>query len=168
MDSSIKLVTFSMMVAIISIFMSCLVKFRCVMTLVLVNFVSSSGKIMLSSYILMGILNGPIVNTFDNANELGNSLMCQYNLFKNMSSISKSKFKAHSEFIESIFEIDKKVREDKKELTNLMDGFNTEFNTNEYVENDAKILALNKDYDLEPNQQQQTNADQLFFTKLVK
>lgn len=171
LDSSIKTVTFSMMVAIISISMSCLVKFRCAMTLVLVNFVSSSGKIMLTSYILIGILNGPIVNTFDNVNELGNSVMCQYNLFKNMSSVSKSKFKAHSEFIKSIFEIDKKVREDKKELTNLMDGFNTEFSTNEHFGNDAKILALNKDYDLEPNQQQETNThndDTFYYEKNLK
>lgn len=64
---------------------------RCLMTLSTFNFIASSAKVLLTSYIIVNLLEGPIDNTLNNLVGLTGSFKCQIEMSRNFSKEIKKK-----------------------------------------------------------------------------
>jgi E3 ubiquitin-protein ligase DCST1 len=85
LSDSTRLSFSTLVLIIISISMSFNERIRCIMTLSVFNFLSSAGKVILTSYVIYNLSNGPVRSIFENVNELGRSIACQQRLMKSLS-----------------------------------------------------------------------------------
>ncbi|CAF0972433.1 unnamed protein product [Brachionus calyciflorus] len=114
------------MLTIISLNMSTSPKFRCVMALVVFNFVSSSGKIILTGKVMKDIVKGPINNTFKNSAQAYQTAMCQYNVYKKVAEISKKRQEARRGFMDKFKLGIQQIKAKKQALNTLSNGIKNE------------------------------------------
>lgn len=84
LDPEIKSILFYVIAIVVTLGMGYIKGSRCLLTLIVFNFLTSSGKVFVSSQILIETLNGPTRNILDNLNELGQSFKCQFGMDESM------------------------------------------------------------------------------------
>lgn len=112
----------SLLTTIISIGMACFSGVRCIMTLIIFNFVTSAGKVMLTNHVISNMASGPINYTFINLRSTGASLICNYELFKNLTNAGNDQQMAQNDFLKKSFnnsEVKNRVRQSQKLTQNV-------------------------------------------------
>ena len=79
------------------------VSMRCVMSLLVFNLLTSAGKLTLTSMLVQNLSRGPVNNTIVNLNNLGTSLHCKYNLFRNLTNLGAQQAKLNGNILKKIF-----------------------------------------------------------------
>ena len=128
-DRKFSLVVFLLMMILISTTMAFNMQVRCVMSLTVFNFVFKTAKIMLTSYVLVGILNGPIQNSIHNIEEMSESFKCQFEFNRNMSQISKSKAQMNQNLVREIQSAASEMADQEIQVKNVSELFRYELNT---------------------------------------
>jgi hypothetical protein len=119
-----KLILGMLIIAIVSIGMAFEVQMRCIMTLSVVNFVSSSGRIILIAYIIAHItfVGGPIEVGHRNLKELSMSIMCYRTfLVRSYTDSFRIKWRPYKDIIVGLITGNKDVLESGKRVSNLID-----------------------------------------------
>ena len=154
-----KIVLLAVYVTIISISMTINARIKCIMTVATFNFVAKAGKVIMISYIVSGILNGPISNVFQNANELGRSIMCQHRLLSNFTNVQKSSLKSNKAVIEKLLLGDKEMKSQQKHISGLISGLKNELNDPDQSRNKSKNKSTAHTEELH------TNSDRAYYEK---
>ena len=134
LSDSVKLSLFVILLVITSIGMVLFVQLRCVITLSVFNFISRAGRVMLTSYILINMLNGPIENTFKNIEELERSIVCQYRLMGSLSKLASKNLNSENGVYHEVLQSDKEIAMQEKEIDYMLSTLNNE-----------NLTPLNKD-----------------------
>lgn len=124
----IKSIFFWLILPIISSSISQLPKLRCVLALSVFNIISSSGKVLATTWIINSILQGPINNTFENAIQLEKSFLCQFRLHSKLTGISKFKLKTKQNLLKRFKETFTEIQEFQFEISTLMKSMSQELN----------------------------------------
>jgi hypothetical protein len=141
-------------ITIISIGMAFIPNVRCVMTLATFNFVSSAAKIMLTSYIFVNLLNGPIENTLKNTNELTKSVTCQLNTFRNLTNNNQLKFNHQREMIEDMDKTEIDLNHNRNHVNSLINDIKNEL----IIKKEKKRYFDDSEYDFSIGNELITNA----------
>jgi hypothetical protein len=134
-SQEIKTAIFLTMTLLISTTMSYFMQIRCVLSLVVFNFASSAGKIMLTSYVIINILSGPIQNTVGNVNEMSESLKCQFAFNRNMSKMMKPRNRMSMDLMQTIQARTTELNEQQQEVSKLSNTIYRELNSSDSTKN---------------------------------
>jgi hypothetical protein len=132
---TLKLALFVVVFVSIQFGMAFFVAFRCVMTLSVLSFGSNLGKLMLTSWIIVTLIDGPIQNTFSNLQQLSSSLVCQYNLLHNLTKMVKSKHRMQNDFIRLFKKSHSKMNQSGQNINVLLASIDSELNSYEETSN---------------------------------
>ncbi len=121
-SESMNAILFSFILVVVSFMMTFNKESRCLMTLSTFNFVSSASKVILTSYIIANLLNGPVENTFNNLIELTESVRCQYELSKNISAEIKAKPKKEANMSKVILDSQADMNQVNKDMYEMIDA----------------------------------------------
>jgi len=121
-SESMNAILFSFILVVVSFMMTFNKESRCLMTLSTFNFVSSASKVILTSYIIANLLNGPVENTFNNLIELTESVRCQYELSKNISAEIKAKPKKEANMSKVLLDSQADMNQVNKDMYEMIDA----------------------------------------------
>ncbi len=103
---NVNLITLICLPAIISIGMATVPALRCFMLLVIFNFISSSGKVMITGHIINSIIDGPVNNTIANSRNFLEMFKCNIEIFRNLTELGKQQSEMSGSFLKKIFNND--------------------------------------------------------------
>ena len=121
-SQSMNAILFSVILVVVSFMMTFNKESRCLMTLSTFNFVSSASKVILTSYIIANLLDGPVENTFNNLIVLTESVRCQYDLSKNISAQLKAKPKKDANMSQVIMNSQSDMNQVNKDMYEMIDA----------------------------------------------
>lgn len=130
LPDTLRTISFLLILIVVTIGMTFNESSRCLMSLSTFNFITSSFKVLLTTYIMTNLLNGPINTTMNNVVSLTNSFQCQLefsrNLSKEIKSIdAKKKQEMNKVLIESQGEMNE-LNEDTNEMNEAVDDYVSE------------------------------------------
>lgn len=103
LPESLKILICILLIAINSVGMASMKGLRCFMTLIIFNFLTSAGKVLVTTEIMKNLNNGPINHTIENTKSLVQSLICNYELFKNLTDVRKKEVNDNKKFFSKVF-----------------------------------------------------------------
>lgn len=145
--SEFKSMLFFVMLSLISVNMTMTIKLRCIMTLIVFNFISSSGKLITTKSLATDIVNGPIENTFKNTQQILKSIKCHYNLYKKVEKISRQRQKRKKNFFQKFKMAFDDVRRKKAPVMQLIGNIKKELGHDQTNHRLVNYLNEYKDYD---------------------
>lgn len=130
-ELQLKSMFFFIMLSLVSVNMAMTTKLRCIMTLIVFNIISSSGKLITTKSLAIDITNGPIDNTFKNTQQVLMSIKCHYNLYKKVQKISKQRQKRKKNFFQKFKIAFEGVKQKKASVMNLIGDIKNELGQNQ-------------------------------------
>lgn len=144
LSNSAKILVLFFKITVISSGMASNFKFRCIMALGILRFVFKSAKVILISYIIVGILNGPIRNIYSNLSELGESIVCQHRQLTNLTNMQKENLNVNKDLIKKVLSGYKEMETQKKEISGFIDGLNSELEGQVQSKNCSETSKLDR------------------------
>lgn len=110
LPTRLRWMLFSFLLVVVTASMNLMQSSRCTLTLVVFNFLTSGGKILITSAILDSIVEGPVGNTAINVAQFGASVRCQYSVMKNLSKVMS----------ETNMNVNRKIMHDIRQFSNFI------------------------------------------------
>lgn len=155
------LLIFSFLVMLMSSVMTYFPGLRCLLTIVIFNVLTGSGKVVLTKNIISNLSNGPLDNAKANLRSIGRTLTCNFELFQDLTRAENKHLQVNNKVLldslrnEQFNENYKSVQEMNAQNLQVVKGFYDGDDVNEKIidpkrrrreTEEDKVIRLSKKY----------------------